>query len=92
MGAQQGTLWDTNEILGAVAKNNIYSGQVITLRSIVPPTIVKRGQKVKAGDILADGPCTDNGEMALGRNILVAFMPWNGYNFEDAILISQKVL
>jgi len=54
--------------------------------------IVKRGQKVKVGDILADGPCTDNGEMALGRNILVAFMPWNGYNFEDAILISQKVL
>ncbi|MFA5266091.1 MAG: DNA-directed RNA polymerase subunit beta, partial [Opitutaceae bacterium] len=54
--------------------------------------IVSCGQKVKAGDILADGPCTDKGEMALGRNILVAFMPWNGYNFEDAILISEKVL
>ena len=54
--------------------------------------VVKRGQKVKAGDVLADGPCTDKGEMALGRNILVAFMPWNGYNFEDAILISKKVL
>jgi len=54
--------------------------------------VVKKGQKVKAGDILADGPSTDHGEMALGRNILVAFMPWNGYNFEDAILISEKVL
>jgi len=54
--------------------------------------IVKKGQKVKAGDIIADGPSTDKGEMALGRNILVAFMPWNGYNFEDAILISEKVL
>jgi DNA-directed RNA polymerase subunit beta len=54
--------------------------------------IVKRGQKVKAGDIIADGPSTDKGEMALGRNVLVAFMPWNGYNFEDAILISEKVL
>ena len=54
--------------------------------------IVKKGQKVKAGDIIADGPSTEKGEMALGRNVLVAFMPWNGYNFEDAILISEKVL
>jgi len=54
--------------------------------------MVKRGQKVKAGEIIADGPSTDRGEMALGRNVLVAFMPWNGYNFEDAILISEKVL
>ncbi len=54
--------------------------------------IVKRGQKIKAGEIIADGPSTDKGEMALGRNVLVAFMPWNGYNFEDAILISEKVL
>ena len=54
--------------------------------------IVKRGQKVKAGDVIADGPSTDHGEMALGRNVLVAFMPWNGYNFEDAILISEKAL
>src|SRR5690606_32396269 len=55
------------------------------------PTVHK-GQKVKAGEILADGPSIDRGEMALGRNVLVAFMPWNGYNFEDAILISDKVL
>ncbi len=54
--------------------------------------IVKKGQKIKVGDIIADGPSTDKGEMALGRNVLVAFMPWNGYNFEDAILISEKVL
>ena len=54
--------------------------------------IVRQGQKIKAGQIIADGPSTDKGEMALGRNVLVAFMPWNGYNFEDAILISEKVL
>ncbi len=54
--------------------------------------IVKRGQKIKLGEIIADGPSTDRGEMALGRNVLVGFMPWNGYNFEDAILISEKVL
>jgi DNA-directed RNA polymerase subunit beta len=53
---------------------------------------VRQGQKIKAGQIIADGPSTDQGEMALGRNVLVAFMPWNGYNFEDAILISEKVL
>ena len=54
--------------------------------------IVSRGQPVKKGDILADGASTDNGELAIGRNILVAFMPWNGYNFEDAILISEKIV
>ncbi|CAN5708067.1 DNA-directed RNA polymerase subunit beta [soil metagenome] len=54
--------------------------------------LVKRGQKIKKGDILADGPCTDNGELAVGRNMLVAFMPWNGYNFEDAIVISRRVV
>jgi DNA-directed RNA polymerase subunit beta len=54
--------------------------------------IVKKGQLVKKGDVLADGPNTENGELALGRNMLVAFMPWNGYNFEDAILISERVV
>src|SRR6187401_2938977 len=54
--------------------------------------IVKKGQHVKRGQIIADGPSTDHGELALGRNVLVGFMPWNGYNFEDAILISEKVL
>ena len=54
--------------------------------------IVSRGQPVKKGDILADGASTDQGDLAIGRNILVAFMPWNGYNFEDAILISEKIV
>ncbi len=54
--------------------------------------LIKQGQHVKKGQVIADGPCTDNGELALGRNVLVAFMPWNGYNFEDAILISEKML
>jgi DNA-directed RNA polymerase subunit beta len=44
------------------------------------------------GEVLADGPCTDLGELALGQNVLVAFMPWNGYNFEDSILISERVV
>jgi len=54
--------------------------------------IVRKGDKVKVGEALADGACTDFGELALGRNILVAFMPWKGYNFEDAILISEKMI
>ncbi|HLG21770.1 MAG TPA: DNA-directed RNA polymerase subunit beta [Candidatus Manganitrophaceae bacterium] len=54
--------------------------------------VVKAGQRVKKGDVLADGPAIDGGELALGRNILVAFMPWGGYNFEDAILISEKLV
>jgi DNA-directed RNA polymerase subunit beta len=54
--------------------------------------IVKAGSKVEKGDVLADGPATSGGEMALGKNLLVAFMPWLGYNFEDAILISERVL
>ncbi len=54
--------------------------------------IVKRGEKVKLGSVLADGPNTEDGELALGRNVLVAFMPWNGYNFEDAITISERVV
>ena len=54
--------------------------------------IVAKGQPVKKGDVLADGASTDKGELAIGRNILVAFMPWNGYNFEDAILISEKIV
>lgn len=54
--------------------------------------LVKPGDIVKAGDILADGPSTDMGELALGQNMLVAFMPWNGYNFEDSILVSERVV
>ena len=54
--------------------------------------IVKKGDRVFKGQVIADGPCTDNGELALGRNVLVAFMPWRGYNFEDAILVSEKMV
>ena len=53
--------------------------------------LVKVGDRVNAGDIIADGPSTDLGELALGRNVLVAFMPWHGYNFEDSILISERI-
>jgi DNA-directed RNA polymerase subunit beta len=54
--------------------------------------IVGKGQRVLKGEVIADGPCTDHGELALGRNVLVAFMPWRGYNFEDAILVSEKMV
>ncbi len=54
--------------------------------------LVVPGQKVKRGEVLADGPSTEDGELALGRNLLVAFMPWGGYNFEDAILVSQRLV
>ena len=54
--------------------------------------IVKEGDIVKAGDVIADGPNMDNGEIALGKNVLVAFMPWNGYNFEDAIVLSERII
>ena len=55
-------------------------------------TIVHQGERVEAGQVIADGPSTDMGELALGRNVLVAFMPWEGYNYEDAILISEKLV
>src|SRR5205809_1084017 len=54
--------------------------------------VVLRGQRVEKGQVIADGPCTDHGELALGRNVLVAFMPWRGYNFEDAILVSERMV
>ena len=54
--------------------------------------LVKVGDRVKKGDIIADGPSTELGELALGRNVLVAFMPWNGYNFEDSILLSERIV
>ncbi|MFB9832236.1 DNA-directed RNA polymerase subunit beta [Actinoallomurus acaciae] len=54
--------------------------------------IVNEGQRVEVGTVVADGPCTDNGEMALGKNLLVAFMPWEGHNYEDAIILSQRLV
>ncbi len=53
---------------------------------------VSEGQKIQKGDVLAEGPSTDNGELALGKNLLVAFMPWEGYNFEDAIILSERMV
>ncbi len=60
--------------------------------SINQRPLVKKGQRVTKGQVIADGPCTSQGELALGRNVLVAFMPWQGYNFEDAILISERIV
>ncbi|PYS47226.1 MAG: DNA-directed RNA polymerase subunit beta [Acidobacteria bacterium] len=54
--------------------------------------IIRQGDRVSKGQVLADGPCTERGELALGRNVLVAFMPWRGYNFEDAILVSERLV
>ena len=54
--------------------------------------IVRKGDEVQAGDVLADGPSCDNGELALGQNLLIAYMPWEGYNYEDAIIISERVV
>ncbi len=54
--------------------------------------LVVEGQKIVTGEVIADGPCTDGAEMALGRNLLVAFMPWEGYNYEDAIILSQRLV
>lgn len=53
---------------------------------------VTLGQKVKEGDLLAEGPCAQNGEIAVGKNLRVAYMPWEGYNYEDAIVISQRLV
>ncbi len=75
---------DTYKLLKYVRSNQ---GTCINQRPIV-----HLGQEVAQGEVIADGPATDNGELALGRNILVAFMPWEGYNYEDAILISQKAV
>ena len=59
---------------------------------ITQKPIVSQGKRVRAGDVIADGPCTDNGRLALGQNVLVAFMPWNGFNYEDAILLSRRMV
>ena len=60
--------------------------------SITQRPLVRKGDVIKAGDIIADGPSTNLGELSLGRNVLVAFVPWNGYNFEDSILISERIV
>ncbi|CAI6086110.1 DNA-directed RNA polymerase subunit beta [Paenibacillus sp. JJ-100] len=84
---------DGQEVKGDIVKYKLHKfmrsnqGTCINQRPIV-----KRGEVVKAGDILADGPSTEMGELALGRNVVVAFMTWEGYNYEDAILLSEKLV
>ena len=96
---------DTNRIVIRVNDNETVAGEVgVDIYNLIKyhrsnqntnihqRPIVRRGDKVAAGDVIADGASTDLGELALGQNMLVAFMPWNGYNFEDSILISERVV
>ena len=91
----------TSEILDSLSLVKGENLVTIPLRKIIGTNqntcqnqrpIVKEGQKVKKGDVIADGTSTENGELALGRNVMVAFMPWRGYNFEDAIVISERLV
>ena len=81
--AEDGTV-DTYNLINLLRSNQA--------TCITQKPIVKIGKRVRAGDVIADGPCTANGQMALGQNILVAFMPWMGYNYEDAVLLSQRMV
>ncbi|WP_419144189.1 DNA-directed RNA polymerase subunit beta [Alicyclobacillus mali (ex Roth et al. 2021)] len=93
-------IWVREEAVvdGQVVKGNIHKYKLIKFARSNQNTclnqrpIVREGDRVKVGDILADGPATQKGELALGRNVLVAFMTWEGYNYEDAILISEKMV
>lgn len=84
---------DKPEIKGEVDEYTIHKFERTNQDSCMnQKPIVNVGEHVEAGDVLADGPATDRGELALGRNILVGFVPWNGYNYEDAVLISERVV
>lgn len=93
-----GKLPETKKKIKNSPENGIYVYQIRKfMRSnaatcINQKILVNKGDVVKKGQIIADGPCTQGGELALGRNVLCAFMPWNGYNFEDAILISERIV
>jgi DNA-directed RNA polymerase subunit beta len=87
---------DTYRLLNMLRSNQ---ATCVTQRPVVSagqrvrgPAYNAKGERTHVGDLLADGPCTDGGELALGQNVLVAFTPWNGYNFEDAILLSQRLV
>jgi DNA-directed RNA polymerase subunit beta len=87
------TVVDGKEVLGDLDKYKLLKFARSNQNTCINQRpIVREGQEVKKGDIIADGPATDNGELALGRNVLVAFMTWEGYNYEDAILLSEKVV
>ena len=93
-----GKLPETKKKIKHSPENGIYVYQIRKfMRSnaatcINQKILVSKGDSVKKGQVIADGPCTQGGELALGRNVLCAFMPWNGYNFEDAILISERIV
>ena len=95
---EDGKLPETKKKIKHSPENGIYVYQVRKfMRSnaatcINQKILVNKGDTVKKGQVIADGPCTQGGELALGRNVLCAFMPWNGYNFEDAILISERIV
>jgi len=88
----------SEEILIRGADGNVDAYRLMNLmRSnqatcITQKPLVRKGQRIRAGQVIADGPCTDRGELALGRNVLVAYMPWHGYNYEDAILVSERLV
>ncbi len=87
---EDGSLIDVNETLKTYRLTKFFRSNQDTCVNQKP--IVSEGQRVRKGDVLADGSSTDNGELALGKNVLVAFMPWRGYNFEDAIVISERIV
>jgi DNA-directed RNA polymerase subunit beta len=95
---EDGKLPETKKKIKHSPENGIYVYQIRKfMRSnaatcINQKILVSKGESVKKGQVIADGPCTQGGELALGRNVLCAFMPWNGYNFEDAILISERIV
>jgi DNA-directed RNA polymerase subunit beta len=76
--------FETHRLLNLLRSNNA--------TCITQKPIVRKGQRVRPGDVIADGPSMQNGELALGQNVLVAFMPWGGYNYEDAILVSERLV
>jgi DNA-directed RNA polymerase subunit beta len=80
---------NANELINYYVQKYIRSNQGTSINQRV---IVWPGENVSSGQILADGPCTNEGELALGQNILVAYMPWEGYNYEDAILINERLV
>ncbi|MDB6017809.1 MAG: DNA-directed polymerase, beta subunit [Pedosphaera sp.] len=95
---EDGKLPETKKKIKHSPENGVYVYQIRKfMRSnaatcINQKILVSKGDTVKKGQVIADGPCTQGGELALGRNVLCAFMPWNGYNFEDAILISERIV
>jgi DNA-directed RNA polymerase subunit beta len=87
LSAEDGVVPANVDIYHLVKYRRSNQNTVITQRPIV-----RKGDVIKAGDVIADGASTESGELALGQNVLIAFMPWNGYNFEDSIMVSQRVL